>query len=202
MSVGEFELAPLAPDADTRERLFHTAAARFAALVSQSRIDAVRVPDLVDPAYGSALSLQLAALVAVAVSHDRTLRVPSTLVDMYGYLLDREVAHWRQLLAGDAVTSGVEQLDRVVLVAVLAGPVPYYVGQAVAGCAGVGSEPGTVAQLLADHSTCYPPRNAGWVLEPLQPDRLGRRTWRWRSPVTDGRRTRRSRGRSGSSGRC
>ncbi|MCG5468973.1 tetratricopeptide repeat protein [Micromonospora sp. LAH09] len=172
MAVGEFELAPLAPDPDTRERLFHTAAARFAALVSHSRIDAVRVPDLTDPAYGSALSLQLAALVAVAVSHDRTLRVPSTLVDMYGYLLDREVGHWRQLSAGDAVTSGVEQLDRAVLVAMLAGPVPYYVGQAVVGCAGVGSEPGRVAQILADHSTCYPPRNAGWVLEPLQPDRL------------------------------
>ncbi|MCX5122031.1 tetratricopeptide repeat protein [Micromonospora sp. NBC_00362] len=173
MAVDEFELAPLAPDADTRERLFRTATARFAALVSHARIDAVRVPDLADPAYGSALSLQLAALVAVAVSHDRTLRVPSTLVDMYGYLLDREVGHWRQSLAGDAVTSGVEQLDRVVLVAMLAGPVPYHVGQAVVGCAGVGSEPGRVAQLLGDHSTCYPPRNAGWVLEPLQPDRLG-----------------------------
>ncbi|WP_406062929.1 hypothetical protein [Micromonospora sp. NBC_00860] len=173
VAVGEFQLAPLAPNTDTRERLFRTAAARFAALVSHSRIDAVRVPDLADPAYGSALSLQLAALVAVAVSHDRTLRVPSTLVDMYGYLLDREVGHWRQLLAGNAVTSGIEQLDRVVLVAMLAGPVPYYLGQAVVGCAGVGSEPGRVAQLLADHSTCYPPRNAGWVLEPLQPDRLG-----------------------------
>ncbi|RZT79431.1 hypothetical protein EV382_2630 [Micromonospora violae] len=173
MAVDEFELTPLAPDADARERLFHAAAARFAALISHSRIDAVRAPDLSDPAYGSALSLQLAALVAVAVSHDRTLRVPATLVDMFGYLLDREVAHWRQLLAGDAVTTGVEQLDRAVLVAILAGPVPYYVGQSVAGCAGVGSEPGRVAQLLADHSICYPPRNAGWVLEPLQPDRLG-----------------------------
>ncbi|MBM0276033.1 P-loop NTPase family protein [Micromonospora tarensis] len=172
-AVGEFELAPLAPDLESRERLFRTAAARFAALVSQSRIDAVRAPDLADPAYGSALSLQLAALVAVAVSHDRTLRAPSTLVDMYGYLLDREIGHWRQLLAGDAVASPAEQLDRAVLVAMLAGPVPYYVGQAVIGCAGVGSDPGRVAQLLADHSTCYPPRNAGWVLEPLQPDRLG-----------------------------
>ncbi|RQW94070.1 ATP-binding protein [Micromonospora inaquosa] len=172
MTVGEFELAPLAPDPDTRERLFHTAAARFATLVPHSRIDAVRVPDLADPAFGAALSLQLAALVAVAVSHDSTLRMPSTLVDMYGYLLDREVGHWQQLLAGHAVTSAAEQLDRAVLAAMLAGPVPYDVGRAILRCADVG-EPGRVVEVLANHSTCYPPRQTGWVLEPLQPDRLG-----------------------------
>ncbi|WP_433125372.1 hypothetical protein ACQPWW_22695 [Micromonospora sp. CA-240977] len=172
MTVGEFALAPLAPDLDTRRRLFHTAAARFATLVPHSRIDAVRVPNLADPAYGAALSLQLAALVAVAVSHDPTLRVPSTLVDMYGCLLDREVGHWQQLLAGDGGTRAAEQLDRAVLAAMLAGPVPYDVGRAILHCADVG-EPGRVAEVLANHSTCYPPREAGWVLEPLQPDRLG-----------------------------
>ncbi|MDG4809501.1 hypothetical protein O7634_22365 [Micromonospora sp. WMMD1120] len=172
VSVSECELAPLAPDVPARERLFDVAAARFAALVSGARIDAVRAPDLADPAYGSALSLQLAALVAVAVSHDRDLPLPSTVVEMYGYLLDREVGHWRQLRAGGAVTSSVEQLDRAVLIAALTGAVPYPVGQAVLDRAGVGGGPDVVAQLLADHSTCYPPRDAGWVLEPLQPDRF------------------------------
>ncbi|MEU8419670.1 hypothetical protein AB0C15_02185 [Micromonospora sp. NPDC048835] len=172
MAVDEFELAPLAPNPVAREQLFRTAATRFAALVPHARLDAVRVPELTDPAYGAALSLQLAALVAVAVSHDRTLRAPSTLVDMYGYLLDREVGHWQQLLAGAVVTSAPERLDRAVLTAVLAGPVPYGLGQPVLDCAGVGGDPGRVSELLADHSTCYPPREPGWVLEPLQPDRL------------------------------
>ncbi|MGW5556522.1 hypothetical protein ACWER9_04750 [Micromonospora sp. NPDC003944] len=173
MAVDEFELAPLAPDPVAREQLFRTAATRFAALVPHARLDAVRVPDLTDPAYGAALSLQLAALVAVAVSHDRTLRVPSTMVDMYGYLLDREVGHWQQVLAGAVGgSSAPERLDRAVLAAVLAGPVPYGLGQAVLDCAGVGGDPGRVSELLANHSTCYPPREPDWVLEPLQPDRL------------------------------
>ncbi|SCG54844.1 tetratricopeptide repeat protein [Micromonospora halophytica] len=173
MSTQERELPPLAPDRADRERLFRAAATRFAALVPHVRTDAVRVPDLADPAYGTALTLQLAALVAVAASRHPGAPTPSTLVDMYGYLLDREVGHWQQLLAGAAVTSRPEQLDRAVLAATLAGPVPYDVAQAILGSVGAGTGSAGLAELLADHATCYPPRDAGSMLEPLQPDRLG-----------------------------
>ncbi|MEH0986150.1 tetratricopeptide repeat protein [Micromonospora sp. CPCC 205556] len=170
VSTGERELAPLAVDPDTRELLFRTAAARFAELIPGARLAEVPTPDLTDPAYETALTVQLAALVAVDASRGAGPAPPSTPVDRYGYLLDREVGHWQQLFAGAATTSPPEHLDRAVFAATLTGPAPYELGREILACAGV--DPAWTEVLLVDHATCYPPRDPGFVLEPLQPDRL------------------------------
>ncbi|NYF59860.1 tetratricopeptide repeat protein [Micromonospora purpureochromogenes] len=169
--TGESALAPLAVDPTTRERLFRAAAARFAELVPHARLAAVTTPDLSDPAYETALAVQLAALVAVDASRDGG-PVPSTLVDLHGYLLDREIGHWQQLREGGATSSPPDQLARAVFTATLIGAVPYEVGREILAGAGIGAEP-VVEELLADHGTCYPSREPAYVLAPLQPDRLG-----------------------------
>ncbi|MBY8873210.1 tetratricopeptide repeat protein [Micromonospora sp. PLK6-60] len=173
IAVDEHELTALAADDAARKRLFRTAVDRFAALIPRSRAGTARRWDLTGLADGTALTVELAALVAVVASREAGTTPAATVEDMYGYLLDREVEHWRQLFVGGAVTSPPEQLDRAVFAATLAGPVSYEAGELILGMPGVGAGPVDAPTLRTDHARCYPPRSDASALEPLQPDRLG-----------------------------
>lgn len=171
MTVDEFLLPPLAADPGARRRHFQVAVDRFAGLLPDARPADVVVPRLADPAYGTALGVQLAALVAVDVSRRAGSTAPSGLVDLYGHLIGRETDHWQQLRQAGVTTSPAQQLDLAVVAAILAGPVPDDAAGEILRCAG--AEPTTIRALLTDHTACYPSHDQESVLEPLRPDRWG-----------------------------
>ncbi|KWV31846.1 hypothetical protein AWV63_15385 [Micromonospora rifamycinica] len=171
MPADEFPLPPLAADPQARRRLFRVAVDRFASLLPDARPAEVVVPRLTDPAYGTALAVQLAALVAVDVSRLAGSTAPSSLVDLYGHLIGRETAHWQKLRRAGVTTSPTQQLDLAVVTATLAGPVADDAAGEILRCAG--AEPTTIRALLTDHTACYPSYDQESVLEPLRPDRWG-----------------------------
>ncbi|MEW1869663.1 tetratricopeptide repeat protein [Streptomyces caelestis] len=119
-------------------------------------------------AYDTVLTVHMAALVAAYGGHLGA-SFPDRPEALAAYLLDREHMTWRRLFdAGTSLRTRPRELARVVFAATLTGALSQRAGLAVLDTAGLVP----AQELLDDHRLCYPPFDAGTVLEPLYPDRL------------------------------
>ncbi len=168
------ELGPLARNPADRPGLFTAARADFAEQLGVPDPKGVTPPAalLRHEAYGSVLSVHMAALTAVLAHLDGT-TAPTEPTEVSACLLARERDHWQELHRGldRLFPTGPDTMARAVYTATLAGPLPHRAGLRALREIGVHTaEPG---QVLTDHAFCYPPSADGTVLEPLCPDRLG-----------------------------
>ncbi|MFC0543006.1 hypothetical protein [Kutzneria chonburiensis] len=160
----ELSLPALASTVDDRARVFALARDSFARALGVSDAEGIIPPaDLDHPDLGLALSLHMAALVAVD-AHLRQVAPPTEPGDLSAYLLDREEAHWVRLLERPDFRTVPNAMRRTVFAACLIGARPY------AEAAQALSFMPDAATVLMDHSYCYPA--ADHVLQPLLPDRL------------------------------
>jgi hypothetical protein len=188
----DLELGPLADTVADRHRMFTAARNEFGSLLDAGRVTELEpAGSLTDDGYALALTLHMAALVAVD-AHRRGVRPPDDPAELSAYLRDREWDHWATLRANGRVTVPERVMARLVGLATLTRPLPNPV--AVTAVTGVRlAADDTAAQLLLDdHAVCYPPAEAGTALEPLAPDRLaedhiadllsGTDSWAWDLP--------------------
>jgi hypothetical protein len=180
ITADETFLPPLAADPATRVAAFTAASARFAApdlydlAGGGDNLAPPRGLDL-DEAYRQVLVIHMAALAAVDAAGRGDI-APQDPGELSAYLIGREREHWRLLHAqnsycGHATSPHV--MARVVYTATLTRPQPYDAAIALLGRAGIAGNTEAADQVLNDHAFCYPPAQAGTVLEPLYPDRLG-----------------------------
>lgn len=183
----ERRLGSLGETAADRQRQFEVARDRFAEMLDATapdtsteaarldgsgvRRDCAAAPaSLSDPdstAYATVLTVHMVALSAVYAGRGASL--PDRPEALAAYLLDREHMTWRRLFdAGPPFRTRPRELARVVFVATLTGAQAQRTG--LAALKGTGLE--SVQELVDDHRLCYPPFDAGTVLEPLSPDRL------------------------------
>jgi len=114
----------------------------------------------------------MAALVAVDACA-RGAAAPSDPAGLSAYLLDREHDYWQSVCDHDErVVTTPLTMARTVHVATLTRAQPLPRAVAVLGRARV-TDGEAAQEILAGHAACYPPRAAGYALEPLYPDRLG-----------------------------
>ncbi|GAA2974681.1 ATP-binding protein [Actinokineospora diospyrosa] len=167
--AGDLLLPPLR---DERQAMFAAALDRFSApdLYDLDTVPAT-VP-LTHPDFGLALTVQMAALVAVDAQHRGT-RAPTTPHELSAYLLDREYQAWQRLFdaggQGQDYTTRPAVMAKAVFTAVLTGAVSHKTGASAVRELDL---PGHPQELLLDHRFCYPPTDRSLVLEPLYPDRL------------------------------
>ncbi|MER5964576.1 hypothetical protein [Streptomyces sp. NPDC002057] len=155
------ELGPLADDLPARLAHFHAAVDDFSTALDRVT-PRLPDPDLRDAQYQQVLALHTAALAAVL---DGT---RGTLDEATAALLRRERAHWRATTESGSVAV---DLERVVFVATLRGPLPYAEAERVLQEA-LNGDAGRAERALEAHTACYPPPRPGLLLEPLLPDRL------------------------------
>jgi tetratricopeptide (TPR) repeat protein len=160
------------PEMSEREQMFSVARHCFANRYGIQGQVAQPSGTLDQPGFGLTLTLHMAALVTV----DAQARGVSPPVDIDGlsaYLLNRERKHWTNMyqnrLEGLEFESSPEAMNRVVFTAAISGATSYTKGAALVRSLSSEVHPD---RLLADHAACYPPSEAGEVLEPLYPDRL------------------------------
>lgn len=162
-------LDPLGTRQD-RTALFRHARCVFAEAMAVNGADNRPVAvNLADEAFGSVLSIHMAALVDVDTFH-RGATGPTTPHALSAYLLEREQAHWQAIhdRDGGGRATSPEILGRATYVATLAGPLAFEAATTVLERAGV-----TGPDVIDDHRFCYPPEREDHVLEALRPDRLG-----------------------------
>jgi len=165
-TAADLSLPALADSVADRARVFALARDAFAKALGVTDADVITPPaDLDHPDFGLALSLHMAALVAVD-AHLRQVTPPTRPADLSTYLLDREEAHWVRLLQRPDFRTVPHAMRRAVFAACLIGARPY--AEATRAFAYL-SDPQTV---LIDHSYCYPAADPSHVLQPLLPDRL------------------------------
>ncbi|GIE97647.1 hypothetical protein [Paractinoplanes rishiriensis] len=148
--------------AEDRAEHFTAAARRFRDIY---RLEAgIALPrGLDDRAYGSVLTVHMAALAAVD-AYARGQAPPPDPADLSRYLLHREHLYWETPDGTDA---------RAVFLAAVTGAVDRATGIDLLARTGLPAVTGTSAQRILDaHARCYPATTAGTVLEPLHPDRL------------------------------
>ncbi|WP_155343513.1 tetratricopeptide repeat protein [Acrocarpospora pleiomorpha] len=170
--VDQLRLGSLAATALERQALFDQARDRFAEVLGVRDPQRVHGPaDLADEAFGLVLAVHMAALAAVD-AHARGERAPDDPAALSAYLLDREHAYWQRLHGGGRARTRPETMGRTVFTAILTRPLGYETAISILDRAGVSSSAEPPAIVLEDHRVCYPPADAGTVLEPLYPDRL------------------------------
>ncbi|EGE39456.1 TPR repeat-containing protein [Streptomyces sp. ACT-1] len=155
------ELGPLADDLPARLAHFHAAVDDFSATLRRvtPRLSA---PDLRGARYQQVLALHTVALAAVL---DGT---RGTLDEATAALMRRERAHWH---AATPPGTAAADLERVVFIATLRGPLPYAEAVLVLQKA-LSSDAERAERALEAHTVCYPPSRPGLLLEPLLPDRI------------------------------
>ena len=180
-STSQQFLGSLPDEPGQREQAFFAARNSFASHYGLADPSVILLPARVDqPGWELTLTVHMAALVAVD-AHVNELPLPHDPVDLTGYLLDRERAHWINLWENRAQpakdVSGLEfqtppsVMSRAVFAAALTGPVDGIVGRTVLDRLDLEL---SSDRILTDHSVCYPPADLrlATVLEPLYPDRL------------------------------
>ena len=171
-------LPDLGQGSGQRQDMFNAARSSFATIYQVPDAEWIGPPaPLDDPQFGLALTVHMAALVAVDAFVTGQ-RPPADMASLTIYLLDREQLHWARLYADDtavetadsAFRTRPEVMNQAVFIAALTGPLTPVAGTALLGKLHLPNP----AQLLKDHTVCYPPPDPGQatVLEPLYPDRL------------------------------
>ncbi|WP_333775382.1 tetratricopeptide repeat protein [Streptomyces sp. IBSBF 3136] len=164
-------LAPPAADTAERHQIYQTAWTAFARAFQLDEPPARPQHDLDDDAFDLTLTLHMAALVAVD-ARARGQQPPSDPAHLSSYLLDREHDFWASLHAGATVKSPPHTVARAVHTATLTGPVAAALAHTALTRAEV-AEPALIHDIVADHSTVYPPTSPTTMFTPLYPDRLG-----------------------------
>lgn len=166
---GTIALPSLAPTADGRRAIFDIARDQFAAVFGVLAKGIEPAGDLVGSGFELAITLHMAALVAV---HARGGASPSDPVSLSAYLLDREHDYWQSLYDHDEnVTTPPKTMARTVYTATLTRP--QLRPQAAKALHRIGITADNPTHTIGDHAYCYPPTAPDLVLEPLYPDRLG-----------------------------
>jgi Tetratricopeptide repeat len=168
-------LSPLADGPVNRRAAFEHARDAFAAALGLSDANHIAPPgSLDDPAFGLALSLHMAALCAVDASA-RGEPAPTNPAELTAYLIRREYAYWVRMRRAGNIRTTEPDMASLTFTATLTGPMPWAAGEQVLTAAGLADRADITRPLLRDHRACYPPgqADAGTVLEPLYPDRLG-----------------------------
>ncbi|MEU7726542.1 tetratricopeptide repeat protein [Streptomyces sp. NPDC040724] len=166
------ELPALAGSHTDRQISFRVAHQAFSEALGLQDPPLPEVPaDLDGEAYDVALTLHMAALVAID-SFRLKLTAPRDPVDLSRYLLDREHDFWLSLHDNGRVSTAPRIMRRAVYTAALTGTLPYAEAATALERIGLSGSPPSV--VVDDHAVCYPPRDpaAGVALEPLYPDRL------------------------------
>ena len=173
-TVAELPLGPLADTVAQRKPVFASARNRFAEILGVDGVSRLQpAGSLADDAYELALTLHMAALVAVD-AHRRKSSAPGHPSELSGYLLEREYDHWQTMSDNRRISTSPPVMARLVALATLTQSLSH--GDAIdlllsAGLAGDRAEAQT---LLDDYGSCYPATGEdGGILEPLRPDRLG-----------------------------
>ncbi|WP_156371110.1 hypothetical protein [Nocardia arizonensis] len=127
--------------------------------------------------FGSILTIHMAALMAVDARINQIVTTPADPTSISAYLMRRERLHWATLyenrIRGADFLTPPDVMAAVVFVAGFIGPALY--GAALTALSSALRTLGSnisVERVIADHSTCYPPSESGYALEPLYPDRL------------------------------
>ncbi|MEU6726336.1 tetratricopeptide repeat protein [Nonomuraea wenchangensis] len=170
-------LPPLVVEPAMRQRLFAEARDHFAAQLALPAEQAATIAPPVgltdDAEYAQVLTVHIAALAAVD-AHRHGEEEPGDPARASAYLLRREREHWTELhrrrpepLVSDPITMG-----RAVFTAAFTRPLARPDARRALRHADLAETVERANTLLDDHAYCYPPAQAGTVLEPLYPDRL------------------------------
>jgi tetratricopeptide (TPR) repeat protein len=168
-------LSALAPGPPDRRTAFEHARDAFAARLGVSETERIEPPaSLDDPAFSLALSLHMAALVAVD-AHTQGKSAPDDPAKLTSYLVRREYVHWGRMHRSGRIQATVPQMAGVTFTATLTRPMPWTAAEKALAAARLADTAHLAKAVLRDHQACYPSewRGAGTVLEPLYPDRLG-----------------------------
>ncbi|WP_018349955.1 tetratricopeptide repeat protein [Longispora albida] len=169
-------LPPLAESDEDRLAVFEAARSRFAEIYECPDATVLPFPGTVgNEAYGSVLTLHMAALVSVD-AHARGDVQPDDPAVLSRHLLQRELAHWDRMYRkkkeeGEPATPP-DVMAQTVFVATLTRALPPPEAAGVLIRLGLAENLARAKEILGDHHTCYPSPTGHW-LEPLYPDRLG-----------------------------
>lgn len=168
---------PLGPLADTiakRNLAFTMARNRFAAILGVEGVTRLHAAgSLADDAYQLALTLHMAALVAVD-AHRRNSPLPDEPGQLSRYLVEREYDHWHTMRDNQRISVSPPTMARLVALATLTQSLPHSAALDMLVTVGMAGSRTDAQALLDDHASCYPVTTGpGQVLEPLRPDRLG-----------------------------
>jgi hypothetical protein len=172
IDIQELCLKQLATDVRSRQQVFAEACACFARILRVDPRHAHPAGSLTHTAYGSVLTIHMAALVAMYARRRKGPK-PDHPGALAAYLLDREYDHWASLFEAESIATRPEMLARATFIATVAGPMAHQEGLAALARTGLAANDAEAARILDDHGACYPPLDDGTVLEPLSPDRLG-----------------------------
>jgi nucleoside phosphorylase/tetratricopeptide (TPR) repeat protein len=173
-TVAELPLGPLAGTAARRKAAFAVARDRFAEVLGVTDVARLRAPgSLADDAYELALTLHMAALVAVDACRRRT-PAPGTPGQLSAYLVRREYDHWRTMRENRSISTGTLDMARLVAMATLTQTLAPADALDLLVAVGLAASPAQARVMLDDHGRCYPAVGGdGMAVEPLLPDRLG-----------------------------
>lgn len=173
-SSAELPLGPLADTVAKRHLAFTTARDQFAAVLGSGDVSRLRpVGSLADDAYQLALTLHMAALVAVD-AHRRDSAPPEDPGQLSRYLIGREYDHWRAMCDSHSISVLPPVMARLVALATLTQSLPRGAALDLLVLVGLAGNRAGAQALLDDHACCYPVTTGlGRALEPLRPDRLG-----------------------------
>ncbi|WP_174184799.1 tetratricopeptide repeat protein [Nocardia barduliensis] len=173
INATECALGPLAPSFADRQVVFTAARNSYAAILDVANFSELRpAGSLADDAYGLALTLNMAALVAVDACR-RGIRQPTDPGELSSYLLDREYDSWRALFGSGRIGTEPPVLRQLVLLATLTGPTALPTALELVQAVGLADGQAEAHQRLRDHALCYPPEDTDRLLTPLAPDRIG-----------------------------
>ena len=173
-AVAELPLGPLADSVAQRKTAFTAARNRFAEILGVAGVSRLQpAGSLADDAYEQALTLHMAALVAVD-AHRRKSSAPDKPSELSSYLLQREYDHWQTMGDNRRISTSPRTMARLAALATLTQSLSHRDATDLLLSTGLAGDRAGAQALLDDYGSCYPATgDFGKVLEPLQPDRLG-----------------------------
>jgi tetratricopeptide (TPR) repeat protein len=173
-AAAELPLGPLADSVAQRKTAFTAARNRFAEILGVAGVSRLQpAGSLADDAYELALTLHMAALVAVD-AHRRKSSAPGKPSELSGYLLQREYDHWQTMADNRRISTSPRTMARLAALATLTQSLSHSDATDLLLWTGLADDRAEAQALLDDYGSCHPATgDFGQVLEPLRPDRLG-----------------------------
>jgi len=173
-TVAELPLGPLADSVAQRKKAFTAARNRFAEILGVAGISRLQpAGSLADDAYELALTLHMAALVAVD-AHRRKAPAPDKPSGLSAYLVQREYDHWQTMADNQRISTPPPAMARLAALGTLTQSLSHSDATDLLVSTGLAGDRAAAQSMLDDYGSCSPTTGKfGQVLEPLQPDRLG-----------------------------